>query len=91
MKQWTYAQRFQFSGPWNPTGKDAQGFLTAFLNSSNVQRRLQVATRLSMTPMTGRVNAVKFDALRATVTNMNFFDKLTTAGVVRPSGHIVRT
>ncbi len=90
MKQWTYARRFQFAGPW-AGGRDADAFITAFLNDAGVQGRLQVATKRELVPLVGRVEKVQIEPLRATVTNMNFFDKLTSAGVVKPSGHINRT
>jgi len=88
LQQWTHAQRYKYSGPWN--AKHAEAFIAAFLNSPGVQGTFKVATREKLVPFLGHVSAVSAEALRTTVTNMNFFDKLTDAGVVRPSGHIVR-
>ena len=54
--------------------------------------QLQVATREKLTPFFGRVEAIDVLSLRATVTNMNFFDRLTDEDreIVRKSGHVYR-
>lgn len=88
LDKWAYAQRYRFAGPWND--REAGEFLTSFLNSSAAQGHVRVATKQSLVPLRGRVEDIKYSALRTTVTNMNFFDRLTTEGIVRASGSINR-
>eukprot|EP00698_Gefionella_okellyi_P004132 TRINITY_DN13868_c0_g1_i1.p1 TRINITY_DN13868_c0_g1~~TRINITY_DN13868_c0_g1_i1.p1 ORF type:complete len:271 (-),score=50.11 TRINITY_DN13868_c0_g1_i1:8-820(-) len=71
---------------------DLPRFLTAFFASPDVRQHFQVLTRSGSWSHTGgsKVDKVEMEELRCGQLSMEFFDRLTSAGVVRQSGYIMK-
>lgn len=77
---------FQFSG--HVDEDNLSSFLTQFFNDKVVRSSFRVASRTSMTNLMGTSKGVVFRRLRTSVTNMSFFERLRTEGIVASSGYI---
>ncbi|KAL7748833.1 hypothetical protein RI367_005746 [Sorochytrium milnesiophthora] len=89
-----YLKRFQFDVPLSPYQTD-EALVWQFLRDPDVLAHLEVITASNQwAPMRGRVDVtedggdVQVHALRATVTRLDFFDRLWSSGVVRRDGSI---
>lgn len=74
---------FRFKGS-SFSGGEAAAFLLDLFNDENVRTVLEVTPQERAAPsrLEGRVGAVQYEPLRASVTSLSFFDRLTHANIV---------
>jgi len=71
----------------------AKDFVRDFFNDSTVQANLQVFSSNQQQLVSWgshEIKEVQVETVPCTVTNMSFFDRLTTQGLVRDTGHIYK-
>jgi hypothetical protein len=78
--------RFSYDAYFDATSGDASSFLSQCLSSAPVQQHLRCSSGKMSWSASGAAGSVKAERLSCTVTSMEFFDRLTSGGVLKQNG-----
>ena len=81
--------RFSYDAYFDTASGDAASFLSQCLSSEAVQQHLRCSSGKVSWSASGAAGAVKAERLSCTVTSMEFFDRLTSGGVLKQTGRFV--
>ncbi len=81
--------RFSYDAYFDAASGDASSFLSQCLSSASVQQHLRCSSGKVSWSASGAAGTVKAERLSCTITSMEFFDRLTTGGVLKQNGRFV--